>query len=121
MISERIKELRAKKGVKQTELAKALKLSRSSINAWEMGISIPSTQYIVELSKFFKVSTDYLLGLNPKESVDISFLKDSQKTIIYSLLEEFHKNHYAVDILTKNKSMLTMEDSMELDIDLSKK
>ena len=46
----------------QAELAKKLGITRSSVNAWEMGISVPSTQYIVELALLYNVSTDYLLG-----------------------------------------------------------
>lgn len=67
MIADRIKELRLKNGIKQTELAKILGLSRSAINAWEMGVSVPSTQYLIDLSKLFRVSTDHLLGREKKE------------------------------------------------------
>ena len=44
MIYERIKKLREKQGYTQTELAKMLGVTRSCVNAWEMGISVPSTQ-----------------------------------------------------------------------------
>lgn len=91
MICERIKELREKNGFTQTALAKRLGLSRSAINAWEIGISVPSTKYIVELSSLFKVSTDYLLGIDTKEQIDISDLGRKEKDIIYSLLNYFDK------------------------------
>lgn len=61
MVADRIKTLRESGGMTQAELAKRLGISRSSVNAWEQGISSPSTQYIVEFSHIFKVSTDYLL------------------------------------------------------------
>lgn len=60
MIGDRIKELREQYGMTQTALAKKLCLSRSAINAWEVGISIPSTQYVVELAMLFRVSSDFL-------------------------------------------------------------
>ena len=60
MVFERIKFLREQKEMTQADLARQLGITRSSVNAWEMGISVPSTQYIVELSGIFKVSTDYL-------------------------------------------------------------
>ena len=47
MIYERIKKLREKQGYTQTELAKMLGVTRSCVNAWEMGISVPSTQSLV--------------------------------------------------------------------------
>ena len=61
MIGENIKNLREENNYSQTALAKRLGISRSAVNAWEMGISIPSTQYVVELAKIFKVSADYIL------------------------------------------------------------
>lgn len=61
MIADRIRELREQRGLTQSELARQLGITRSSVNAWEMGISIPSTQYVVELAHLFKVTTDYLL------------------------------------------------------------
>ena len=48
--AERIKTLRENFGLSQAELAGRLDITRSSVNAWEMGISVPSTQYIVELA-----------------------------------------------------------------------
>ena len=55
MISDTIKELREKNDYTQTALAKKLGLSRSAINAWEMGVSVPSTSYLMELAKLFNV------------------------------------------------------------------
>lgn len=91
MISERIKELREQNGYTQTTLVKKLGLSRSAINAWEMGLSVPSTQYLVELSKLFRISTDYILGLKKEEEIDISDLKWEEKEIIYALLKHFQE------------------------------
>ena len=58
MVADRIKALREQRGMTQSELAKQLGITRSSVNAWELGISVPSTQYVVELADIFKVATD---------------------------------------------------------------
>ena len=47
----------------QSDLARKLYVTRSSVNAWEMGVSVPTAAKLVELSLFFHVSADYLLGL----------------------------------------------------------
>lgn len=99
MIGNRIKELREKHNYTQSALAKRLGLSRSAINAWEMGISIPSTHYIVELAELFKISTDYLLGASKKEFVDITELSLEEKELIYSLLTYFKSHQTALKIL----------------------
>lgn len=64
MIYERIRQLRESYGLSQAELARKLDVTRSSINAWESGLSTPTTQYIVALAKLFHVSADYLLELD---------------------------------------------------------
>ena len=91
MIADRIKMLRTAQNLSQAQLAKRLEITRSSINAWEMGISVPSTQYLVELAKLFHVSTDYLLGLKQNASLDVTGLDTEQTRILYELTEHFRR------------------------------
>lgn len=91
MIAERIKMLRENKQLSQSELSKKPGITRSSINAWEMGISTPSTTYLVELSQIFHVSIDYLLGLDKNVSLDITGLDTEQVRILTDLAEHFRK------------------------------
>lgn len=91
MIAERIKMLRENQHLSQTDLSKKLGITRSSINAWEMGISTPSTTYLVELSSIFHVSVDYLLGLEKNISIDITGLDTEQVRILTDLAEHFRK------------------------------
>jgi len=86
MVADRIKVLRESKKYTQTDLAKMLGITRSSVNAWEMGISVPSTQYIVELANIFKVSTDYLLGVAETTSIDVSGLTDKDIELIHAII-----------------------------------
>ena len=86
MIADRIKSLREKTNKTQSELAKQLGITRSSVNAWEMGISVPSTQYIVELANIFYVSTDYLLGVNTTSTISVTGLTDQDIEIVNSLI-----------------------------------
>ncbi len=89
MIADTIKQLRERSNFTQSELAKKLNITRSSVNAWEMGISAPSTQYIVELAEIFKVSTDFILGVSSKQTINLDRLNDEQIKIIYTLVEYF--------------------------------
>jgi len=94
MVAERIKNLRENKSLTQTELAKLLGITRSSVNAWEMGISVPSTQYIVELSGIFKVSTDYLLGVNETSTINVSGLSDQDIALVNTIVNHLrNKSH----------------------------
>lgn len=93
MVADRIKQLRLSNYLTQADLAKKLNITRSSVNAWEMGISTPSTAYIVELAQLFHVSTDYLLGLSSHTSMDISHLTDKEIQLVYDLVEYFRSQH----------------------------
>ena len=91
MIAEKIKMLREKRGITQSELAKQLGLTRAGVNAWEMGISVPSTQYIVELALFFKVSTDYLLDLKETATVSVEGLDDREISSVVEIINCLRK------------------------------
>ena len=82
MIADRIKSLREQQNMTQSDLAKQLGITRSSVNAWEMGISVPSTQYIVELAHIFHVSTDYLLGVNTTSTISVVGLSDKDVELL---------------------------------------
>lgn len=85
MVADRIKWLREQQGLTQSELAKQLGITRASVNAWEMGISVPSTQYIVELASRFRVSTDYLLCADASSTLDVSGLTEEDIRLLYTI------------------------------------
>ena len=89
--AERIKELREKNNLTQTELAKRMNVTRSSVNAWEMGISIPSTEKIVELTLILHTTSDYLLGIDSNESLPIYKYSSEEKELIYHMICYFDK------------------------------
>lgn len=49
--------------VTQREVAKRLKVSPSAVNLWEAGKTEPSAEDLVEMARWYQVSTDWLLGL----------------------------------------------------------
>jgi len=62
-------------------------LTRSSVNAWEMGLSVPSTQYIVELAKIFNVSADYLLGIETTATISVEGLSEKKVASLVELVK----------------------------------
>lgn len=63
IFGERLKELRIERQVGQVELAKELGVSKGIISLWENGLREPKLFNLVALAKYFKVSIDYLAGL----------------------------------------------------------
>lgn len=88
-IADRIRYLRDKAGMTQTDLANQLGISRSAVNSWEMSFSSPSLANIIEMTQLFGVSADYLLSLSDKMTVDISSLTNEEKEIIIRLVRCF--------------------------------
>ena len=61
MLARRIGELRIKKGLSQSQLADMLHVSASTVGMYEQGRRTPSIDMLVELSRAFGVSLDYLI------------------------------------------------------------
>ena len=61
--SERLKELRQARNLTQTQLADAVGVSFATISKWERMQRQPTLENIKSLCKFFKVSSDFLIGL----------------------------------------------------------
>ena len=85
-IGERIQELRIRNNMTQSDLARKMRVTRSSVNAWEMGVSIPSTEKIIDLSFFFIVSIDYLVGKDDSFVINISNLDENEKNCVIQLV-----------------------------------
>lgn len=74
ILADKIIDLRKKAGWSQEELAQQLDVSRQSVSKWESGQSTPDIDKIIQLSRIFGVSTDYLLKteLEAAEPIGIS-------------------------------------------------
>ena len=57
-----ILELRTKKGLSQDELAEKVYVTRQAVSRWETGETVPNTETLKLLSRFFDVSINTLLG-----------------------------------------------------------
>ena len=61
MIGETIRELRDSFNISQVELAKNLGVTKQCVSNWENDNILPSIDMLIKISKFFNVTTDYLL------------------------------------------------------------
>lgn len=93
IISKRLHELREKQHMSQSELAQYMNVTRASVNAWEAGISVPTTDKIIELAKIFHTTSDDILGISGKEYVNIEKYNAEEKKLIYKLLNYYDSVH----------------------------
>lgn len=77
----RIKELRLEKKMTQQALAKQLGINQTSLSKIESGISIPDALLLANLSRFFHVTTDYILFLSEERLTADSLLADNMRNL----------------------------------------
>ena len=63
-IGIRLRDERKKNRYTIEQLAKELKVTNETIQAWEDSLALPADKYVEKLSKLYKVKKDYLLGLD---------------------------------------------------------
>ncbi|MFS0973320.1 helix-turn-helix domain-containing protein [Enterococcus avium] len=77
-IGQRIAKLREKRGLSQMQLAKDLKVATSTLGMWETGKRGLKDDTIKMIAEYFGVSSDYLLGIDNK---DTSFKNKKAETV----------------------------------------
>ena len=60
-LGEKLQKLRKQNGLSQEQLAARLTVSRQAVSKWELDETMPDTENVLQLSRLFGVSCDYLL------------------------------------------------------------
>lgn len=89
----RLKTLRIKKKLTQQQLADLLGLTKSVISAYENGLRYPAYDVLIKISRIFKVSTDFLLGVEIKREIDTSGLTDEQVEALIVLIDTIRNSN----------------------------
>ena len=88
-----LKGLRIQNNLTQAQLAQKLGVTKSVISAYETGLRMPSYDIFIGISKIFKVSTDYLLGLERKQDIDLSGLTDEEVNALLNLIKAMKRKN----------------------------
>lgn len=87
-MSEKIRNLRKDFNISQVELATRLGVTKQCVSNWENDNILPSVDMLVKIAKYFNVSTDYLLGLDSANVIDVSGLSDAEIAHIKLLIQD---------------------------------
>ena len=77
-LSEKILMLRKQHDLSQEELAEKLNVSRQAVSRWEVGSAQPDASNVLQLSKLFGVTADYLLNEDYESDHDVPAVKNTQ-------------------------------------------
>ena len=90
VFAKRLRELIESTGVSQAELANVVGVTRQAINSYTLGNTVPNSDVLTDIAKYFDVSADYLLGLTDVKSND---------TTVKSICEEIGLSDKSVNLL----------------------
>jgi len=90
VFAKRLRELIESTGVSQAELANSVGVTRQAINSYTLGNTVPNSDVLTDIAKYFDVSSDYLLGLIDIKSNDIT---------VKSICEEIGLSDKSVNLL----------------------
>lgn len=91
-LGQKISDLRAQKGISQTELAEVLDVSRQSISKWETDTALPEIDKLVAISRYFGVPVGALLGLEEKqvnEPAENGELSETQLKMVQEIVDRY--------------------------------
>lgn len=87
----KLKQLREDNGLTQDQLAEVLEVKGGTVSQYELSKTYPSVEKLIRIAHYFKVSTDYLLGLTETNQYDQSGLTDDQAVVVTELIREFER------------------------------
>ena len=87
-----LKTLRSKENMTQAQLAQKLGLTKSVISAYETGLRLPSYDILIHIAQIYRVSTDYLLGIENKQEIDLSGLSQEEINALLNLITAMKKH-----------------------------
>ena len=89
---KRLKQLRKESGMTQKQLAKRIWGTKATISNYELYERTPAPEILINLSKVFHVSIDYLLGVEDKKRIlDVSDLTDEEIRFLETAIQLFRK------------------------------
>lgn len=128
MFSDKLKELRTKKGLSQKALSELLFVSQQTVGKWETNKATPNPETISKIADIFEVTSDYLLDRTTNsQNNKKSDLTNRDKREIADVIEEYKEQLLSADGLMLDGEMIDEDDvqkiitAMQLGMEMIKK
>ncbi len=93
MFDERIKALRTSLGLNQVEFGRKINVTKQSVCNWENGNIMPSVEMLKKIATVYSVTTDYLLGISDKMTIDVEGLSNEEILHLQAIANDLKKYH----------------------------
>lgn len=104
--SERLTKLRKERGYSQKKVASDLDISQALLSHYEKGIRECGLNFVVKCSKYYGVTTDYLLGITESRFADTVPNSNTDESLVgKNILSNATK--VLVDAVTENRTDIT--------------
>lgn len=92
-MGNKLKTLRIENKMTQKQVADRIGLAISAVSSYESGSRYPSYDVLIKLANMFHVSTDYLLNMTSRRTIDISDLSEDEIELISQLVNKLRQNN----------------------------
>ncbi|WP_203334325.1 helix-turn-helix domain-containing protein [Planococcus beigongshangi] len=110
MLSDRLKNLRTRRNITQSDLAKRIGVARTTYAMYEQGQREPDYETLQRLADFYEVSVDYLLGRTETPNATNVDDQADKSHFISKIASEFPD----IDLMFKDMESLSAEDMKEV-------
>ena len=103
---ERLRALRKEKGYTQKVIAEKMNVSQNTVVRWENNYKFPTQNNLIQLSRIFHVSLDYLVGIERKRTIVVEQLTQEQITVLNTLVLEFQFRQKGTGLTQRQMNIL---------------
>lgn len=102
MLKDNLKTLRMNRGLSQEELSVKLNVVRQTISKWELGLSVPDAEMLIQISELFETPVSEILG----ENIDIK--ENNELKVISEKLEIINEQLSNYQKEKRNRKLKTL-------------
>ena len=96
-LGSRLKQLRSSRNLRQDQLGSLVGVNKTAIHYYENDMRQPPYETLIRLATIFNVTTDYLLGCEKKNVIDVSGLTSNEMSLIRSLVESMSQKNQRLE------------------------
>jgi len=83
----RLKELRTKRQLTQSQVAEMLGVRRATISGYESNTAAPSLEKVAQLALIYHTTTDHIIGLDHRKTIILEGFTDNEAAALSNMID----------------------------------